>query len=235
MARLARVVLPGVWHHVTQRGNRRQTVFHGDGDRALYLELLGRQCLGAAVRITGYCLMGNHVHLILAPETGTGLARVLGRTHTDYARWLNVRRGETGHVWQNRYYSCPLDEAHQWAALRYVELNPVRAGLAADAAQWPWSSAGAHLTGVDGSGLLDMAEWRQAWTAARWQTALEDGIGDVEVVERIREATRTGRPAGGRDFVKDWEQRLGRRLNPSKRGPKGKAGVEEGQLELGVE
>ena len=103
MARLARVVMPGVWHHVTQRGNRRQTVFHGDEDRSLYLELLGRQCVRAAVRIAGYCLMGNHVHLILAPETPTGLARVLGRTHTDYARWLNLRRGETGHVWQNRY------------------------------------------------------------------------------------------------------------------------------------
>jgi putative transposase len=155
MARLARVVVPGVWHHVTQRGNRRQTVFFSDADRATYLQFLMRHCARSAVHITGYCLMGNHVHLIAVPETSAGLAHALGRTDVDYARWLNLRRGETGHVWQNRFYSCPLDQRHQWEALRYVELNPVRAGLAADAAAWPWSSAAAHLAGVDRSGILD--------------------------------------------------------------------------------
>jgi putative transposase len=202
MARLARVVIPGVWHHVTQRGNRRQMVFHSDADRAMYLALLQPHCTRAAVCVTGYCLMGNHVHLLVVPEKETSLAQAFGRTHNDYARWLNLRRGETGHLWQNRYYSCPLDEPHQWAALRYVELNPVRAALAADPASWPWSSARAHLTGVDQSGILDMTEWRRNWTAETWQAALEVGIGDAALVERIRHATRTGRPAGEAEFVK---------------------------------
>jgi putative transposase len=157
----------------------------------------------------------------------------LGRTHTDYARWLNLRRGETGHLWQNRYYSCPLDEPHQWEALRYVELNPVRAGLAADGASWRWSSASAHLTGVDQSGILDMMEWRGAWTAETWQMALEVGIGDAALAERIRDATRTGRPAGGAEFVKHWEQRLNRQLSPAKRGPTPKVSAEDAQMELG--
>jgi putative transposase len=121
-------------HHVTQRGNRRETVFYEDADRATYLKLLTAHCRRNAVRLTGYCLMGNHVHLLLAPDREDGLAKTLGRAHTDYSRWLNVKRGETGHVWQNRYFSCPLDERHQWEALRYVELNPVRAGLALAAA-----------------------------------------------------------------------------------------------------
>jgi putative transposase len=234
MARLARVVMPGVWHHVTQRGNRRQMVFSSDEDRAMYLALLQSHCTRAAVRITGYCLMGNHVHLIVAPEKETSLAQALGRTHNDYARWLNLRRGETGHLWQNRYYSCPLDEPHQWAALRYVELNPVRAALAADPASWPWSSARAHLTGVDQSGILDMTEWQRTWTAETWQKALEVGVGDAGLVERIRHATRTGRPAGGSEFVKHWEQRLKRPLSPAKRGPTPKGSAEDGQMEWGV-
>src|SRR5579883_230312 len=158
MARLARVVVPGVWHHATQRGNRRQTVFFTDSDRATYLQFLTRHCARSAVRIAGYCLMSNHVHLIAVPERLGALASALGRTHVDYARWLNLRRGETGHVWQNRFYSCALDERHQWHALRYVELNPVRAGLVAHAAEWPWSSAAAHLQGSDASGLLDLLD-----------------------------------------------------------------------------
>lgn len=234
MARLARVVMAGAWHHVTQRGNHRQMVFHKDADRAMYRELLSRHCARAAVRITGYCLMGNHVHLILLPETPTGLARALGRTHTDYARWMNLKRGETGHLWQNRFYSCSLDEAHQWEALRYVELNPVRAGMAAQAASWPWSSAAAHLTGVDTSGILDMTEWRQSWTAAAWGRVVGLGIGDAQMAERIREATRSGRSAGGEDFVRACAKRLRRQLRPRKRGPKAKGMAEDGQLELGV-
>src|SRR6266478_1975383 len=139
MARIARVVVPGCWHHVTQRGNQQQTVFFDDSDRKFYLDLLRRYCSRHSVRITGYCLMGNHVHLLAIPAHQTGLAHALGRTHNDYARWLNLRRRQSGHVWQNRFYSCALDEEHKWTALRYVEQNPVRAGLVASAAEWLWS------------------------------------------------------------------------------------------------
>ena len=142
MARFARVVAPGCWHHVTQRGNRRQTVFFSDDDRAVYLRLLGLECGRHGVRIAGYCLLSNHVHVVAIPSAEDSMAKAFGRAHVGYARWLNVRRGETGHVWQNRYFSCPLDERHRWEALRYVELNPVRAGLVKEASEYRWSSAG---------------------------------------------------------------------------------------------
>ena len=149
MARIARVVVPGCWHHITQRGNRRQSVFFEDADYTLYLQLLAHHTRRCAVRIVGYCLMGNHVHLIAIPPAETALAKSLGRAHVDYARWLNLRRGETGHVWQNRFFSCPMDDWHQWEALRYVECNPVRAGMVSEAPEWRWSSAEAHTSGVD--------------------------------------------------------------------------------------
>jgi len=145
MARIARVVVPGCWHHATQRGNHQQRVFFEDSDRKFYLELLQHYCSRQSVRVAGYCLMNNHVHILAIPEAGNGLARALGRAHNDYARWLNLRRRETGHVWQNRFYSCPLDNAHQWEALRYVELNPVRAGLMHRAMEWRRSSAALHV------------------------------------------------------------------------------------------
>jgi putative transposase len=220
MGRIARVVLPGVWHHVTQRGNCRQAVFFDDADRELYLQLLRRHCTQYEVAIAGYCLMTNHVHVLAVPSRQAGLARAFGKAHTDYARWLNLRRGDTGHFWQSRYYSCPLDEDHQWEALRYVELNPVREGMVAAAEEWPWSSAVAHMRGRDTSGLLDMRQWRGRWSAETWGEALDQGVTDAALLERIREATRTGRPAGSESFVLDAERRSGRRLRPCQRGPK---------------
>ncbi len=234
MARTARIVLPGVWHHITQRGNQQQTVFFTPSDYELYLGLLRRHCSRHAVRIGGYCLLSNHVHLVATPQGESGLANALGRTHVDYARWLNLRHQTTGHLWQNRFYSCPLDEHHHWEALRYVELNPVRAGLVDHAEDWRWSSVSAHLTGADPAGLIDDTEWRHRWTPAAWREALELGIGDAALLERIREATRTGRPAGSDDFLKCAETASGRFLRPCKRGPKPRATYNATQLNLGI-
>ena len=156
---MARVVVPGCWHHVTQRGNHQAMVFLTDADRRFYLELLKQYCARFRVRVAGYCLMGNHVHLVAAPAGADGLGKALGRTHNDYARWCNFKRRETGHVWQNRFFSCPLDGPHTWQALQYVERNPVRAGLVARAEHWQWSSAEAHVSGRDPTGLLDLADW----------------------------------------------------------------------------
>ncbi len=164
MGRIARVVIPGVWHHITQRGNRRQTVFFRDSDRKQYLDLLRRYCARYGVKVTGYCLMTNHVHVLAVPLSQASLARAFGRAHNDYSRWLNVARGDTGHLWQSRYYSCPMDDDHQWAALRYVELNPVRAGLVAAAEDWVWSSAAAHVGANDAAPFLDLADWRHRWS-----------------------------------------------------------------------
>lgn len=220
---MARAVAAGIPHHVTQRGNQRQPVFHHDADRRLYLTILRDHAARNSLRLLGYCLMTNHVHLIAIPEHEHSLARALGRTHADYARWFHIRDCKTGHLWQNRFYSCPLDAGHCWSALRYVELNPVRAGMVESAWDWPWSSAPAHLAGTDASGFLDTQGWQSCWSAPLWKQALQDGVGDALLDERIRLATRTGRPLGGREFTAALEKSLGRPLAPAKRGRKPKS------------
>ncbi|MBI4874775.1 MAG: transposase [Acidobacteria bacterium] len=144
MARVARVVVPGCMHHVTQRGNHRQAVFFGDADRRVYLSTLWDSAARHGLEVIGHCLMSNHVHLLVVPQKEDSLAKTLARVSNAYARWQHVRQQQTGHLWQDRYYSCALDQAAAWEALRYVELNPVRAGLVRRAWEWEWSSARAH-------------------------------------------------------------------------------------------
>ncbi|HXB70876.1 MAG TPA: transposase [Candidatus Acidoferrales bacterium] len=232
MARIARVVVPGRWHHITQQGNGRQTVFFDDTDRAIYLSLLARHAGKNGVRIAGYCLMNTHVHLLAIPESEKGLARSFGWTHNDYARWFNMRRGRSGHLWQNRFYSCPLDEHHQWEALRYVEMNPVRAEMVAEASDWPWSSAAFHTGAADPTGIVDSADWRARWSPQTWREVLSQGVENGALWERIREATGTGRPAANDDFIRRLEAESNRRLRPRKRGPKAKAAPAGARLDL---
>src|ERR1051325_9749942 len=149
MARLARVVATGLPHHVTHRGNRRQRVFFDDDDYEVYRALLAEGCRAAGVAVWAYCLMPNHVHLILVPSDQDGLRAALGETHRRYTRHVNLREGWRGYLWQGRFASFPMDEAHLLAGARYVELNPVRARLVRRARDWRWSSARAHLTGRD--------------------------------------------------------------------------------------
>jgi putative transposase len=226
--------MPGVWHHITQRGNRQQATFIDDTDRRFYLRLLDQYAMLHGIRLVGYCLMPNHVHLIAIPEHEDSLARALGRTHTDYSRWFNMRRGETGHLWQNRFYSCPMDDRHGWEALRYVELNPVRAGLVDHAAAWQWSSAAAHLGWGQAPIRLDFSEWRLSWTPESWREALEQGIADACLLDRIRDATRIGRPMGDDDFVRLTERCLERILRPQRRGRKPATAPSADQLNLGI-
>jgi putative transposase len=141
MARLPRVVIADVPHHVTQRGNARQVILASDAERLTYLELLREYSQLYALSLLGYCLMSNHVHLIAIPQTPQALSQSLKQAHGRYAAYWNAQHSSTGHMWQGRFYSCPLDESHLWAALRYVELNPVRAGMVAKPEQWKWSSA----------------------------------------------------------------------------------------------
>ena len=137
MARLPRLVLPGIPHHVTQRGNRRERTFFEDGDYALYLDLLADAAGRAGVEIWSYCLMPNHVHLIAVPSDEDGLRRCFRYVHRHYTGYINARLRVTGHLWQGRFSSVAMDDAHFVTALRYVALNPVRARLAARAEDWP--------------------------------------------------------------------------------------------------
>ena len=211
MARVSRVVVPRLPHHVTQRGNQQQDVFTGDQERRMYLQLLRKCSLAHELTLLGYCLMSNHVHLLVVPQHGNSLARGLGRTHADYARWVHVRRGTTGHLWQNRFFSCPLDDPHLWRTLRYVECNPVRAALVRRADHWPWSSVQAHLAGQDHTGLLDMGAWGAAFTPHEWRQVLDSGE-DQEENQQLRRSTRTGRPFGRPEFVEQVEASVGRTL-----------------------
>ena len=147
MARLARVVVPGVPHHVTQRGNRRQQTFFQEEDYAAYLALLGEWCGRCEVQVWAYCLMPNHVHLIVVPQSEDGLRRGLGEARRRYTRRVNFREGWRGHLWQGRFASFAMDDRYLLRAARYVELNPVRARLCRVPWRWRWSSAAAHLAG----------------------------------------------------------------------------------------
>lgn len=219
MARLARVVVPGAPHHVTQRGNRRQQTFFCDDDYGLYRDLIAGSCRKADVEVWAYCLMPNHVHLILTPQTEDGLRDALAEAHRRYSSRINQRQGWRGYLWQGRFASVVMDEHHLMACARYVEMNPVRAGLAERPQDWPWSSASAHLAGRD-DGLVTSAPLLSR--APDWPGLLGAALPQAEY-EAIRQGERTGRPLGADDFVKRLETDLGRPLGPRKRGPKPRA------------
>lgn len=217
MARLPRVVITDVAHHVTQRGNARQVILADDGDRAAYLELLREYSALYSLALLGYCLMSNHVHLIVIPRTGEGLWQTLKHTHGRYASYWNARKSSSGHVWQGRFYSCPLDDTHLWAALRYVELNPVRAGMVSTPEEWRWSSAAAHCNPEASDTMLDMEKWRRRWTVAEWREYLAAGESQSDL-SSLRQCTHTGRPLGTVEFVAGLEQTTLRPLAPRKGG-----------------
>jgi putative transposase len=224
MARLARIVVPGVAHHVMQRGNRRQPVFFSDDDYAAYRALVTDACAAKDVRCLAWCLMPNHVHLILVPSDPDGLRAALAEAHRRYSRGINAAHDWTGYLWQGRFASYPMDDAHLLAAIRYVELNPVKAKLVAQPEDWRWSSAAAHVKGK-ADGLTDLAG--TAGLHRNWRAMLRHWLeaGDVSAAEEatIEARIRTGRPLGDEDFVERLEATTGRRLKPRKRGPKAKA------------
>lgn len=159
--------------------------------------------------------MPNHVHLVCVPEQPLSLARTLGQAHRDFARHFNIVRQTCGHVWQARFFSCPLDGIHLWRAVAYVERNPVRAGLVREAGQYRWSSAAAHLTGMpDPKGLLDLGPWAQEYTPERWRMVLASSVAEEALAERLREATLRGRPLGSEEFIDELERKTGRQLRP---------------------
>ncbi len=220
MARLARVVVPGLPHHVTQRGNRRQEVFFSDLDYRHYLDLLTRYSGEAGTEVWAYCLMPNHVHLVLVPADESGLHKTLGETHRRYTRRINLLKGWKGYLWQGRFASCPLDDAHVLAAARYVELNPVRARLVERPEDWPWSSARGHLAGAD-DGVMRAAPLLDR--VPDWAAFLGQGLDDAAAAA-LRRGERTGRPLGSDVFLEMLEVRTGRVLRKGKTGPKGRSG-----------
>jgi len=214
MPRSARLVIPGCPHHVTQRGNNGQDVFFVDDDRRVFLSLLDNARAKFGLGVEGYCLMTNHVHLVVTPTTAEAMGQSLKRVSQLYTQYVNRLHGRRGHLWQDRFFSCPLGEEHFWTAMAYVERNPVRAGLCRAAWQWRWSSAAAHCDGRDPSGLLNIASWRNRLPPnGEWREAL-DADQDAPELDSLRLATSRGRPLGSDSFVAKLERILGRRLRP---------------------
>jgi putative transposase len=194
------------------------TTFFRDEDYLAYIDLMAEWCRKCSVEVWAYCLMPNHVHLLVVPSSDDGLRQAIGETHRRYSRMINFRENWRGHLWQGRFASFPMDETYLLAAARYVEMNPVRAHLAQDAASWSWSSARAHLAGKDdqlvkATPLLEIAgDWR----------LFLGGTTEEEQMNNIRKHERTGRPLGPMGFIEKLETALVRPLKRRKPGPKEK-------------
>jgi putative transposase len=228
MTRLARVVVPGVPHHVTQRGNRREQVFFGEDDYRAYLQLIAAAARSSGAEVWAYCLMPNHVHFIMTPAHEDGLRATFAEAHRRYTARIHARLKCTGHLWQGRFSSTAMDERHLMAAARYVPMNPVRAGLAARAEDWPWSSARAHLANSD-DGVVTV---RPLLDRIPDFAGLLDAEEDAAAIIAIRRSRTTGRPVGAEDWLRALEASTDRRLAPAKRGPKPRPIEEDGQGEL---
>jgi putative transposase len=216
MARLARIVVPGVPHHITQCGNRRQPVFFKNDDYLNYLKLMAEWCNSHQVSIWAYCLMPNHIHLIAVPETKNSLSHAVGEAHRRYTRMINFRENWRGYLWQGRFVSYPLDEKYLLTAVRYIELNPVRSGLAKNAWTYQWSSASAHIKGNDDilvqvQPMLDIV--------SDWQDFISNDVSNEDLT-LLRKHSRTCRPLGSEEFISHLEIKLNRILRPKKPGPK---------------
>jgi putative transposase len=216
MARMARVVVSNIPHHITQRGNRRLETFFSEADYREYLYLMAEWCNRCKVQVWSYCLMPNHVHLIVVPESEDGLRRALGEAHRRYTRYINFQKGWKGHLWQGRFASFPMDEQYLIATARYIELNPVKAGFVKRPEDYRWSSAKAHLQGEDdilvkaGPLLAIISDWRGL--------LLSDL--SAKEYETIRRHERSGRPLGNEAFLARLERLTARVLKKQKPGPK---------------
>ncbi len=212
MSRVVCIIVADAMYHVTQRGNNQQDVFFVADDRNVYLELLHEQAQRFGFRIGGYCLMTNHVHVVGVPKEESSLAKTFGRTHFLYTQYVNRLHGRCGHLWQNRFFSCPMDEDHALQALCYVELNPVRAGMARKPWTYAWSSAAAHCGKGPAHPLLDLPAWRKDMPAETWRETVAER--NAAAMDRIRLNTHTGRPLGSDAFLGRVEKLLGRRVRP---------------------
>ena len=216
MARLARVILPEYPHHIIQRGNRRQDVFFCDDDYIFYLDLLKHWCDEEGIEVWAYCLMTNHVHLILKPHQDSNLSKAIGETHRRYTRMINLREDWRGYLWQGRFSSYPMDERYLLKAAAYVELNPVKANMVHEPWDYRWSSVHAHLNGKDPQGLVDPQKLLDI--CGDWHSYLKQS--QTELDTTFEQHLSTGRPLGDDDFISKLEKQLGRSLRKKKPGPK---------------
>ncbi len=235
MARKPRCVVPEVAHHVTVRGVDRCQVFYSHADRETYLNLVADHLPDARVRILAWCLMTNHVHWLVVPEQPDSLHVLFRRVQGRYAQYLNARRGRTGHLWERRFFSCPVEWAGEEIVLRYVERNPVRALMVEAPEAYSWSSARVHLAGPQAERirLLDWNDWEMRGGAEGWRELWRAPVDECETV-RIRRATYAGQPLGTADFQAELEQRFGRQWKGRGRPARKSVEMEKGTLSMGT-
>jgi putative transposase len=231
MARLARIAVPGVPHHVTQRGNRRMAIFSQPLDYALYRDLIAERLQRHSVACWAYCLMPNHVHLVLTPPEGdapaaaAALSRAVGEAHRRYTAFVNARARVTGHLFQGRFGCVAMDDRRLLDAVRYLAFNPVRARLCQNPEAWPWGSVRAHLAGRDDE-LVVVAPVLER--APRFRDLLELSPEELAAVDSFETESANGRPLGDGAFIAAIEKRLGRSL------ARGRPGRRKGEANRGV-
>lgn len=215
MPRKARVIVPGVAHHITQRGNFKQTVFHTPRDHRKYAYLIQNLSGEYQVNVHAYCLMPNHVHFIVTPSCKEGLSMLFKNVHMMYSQYKNYKLKRTGHLWQSRFYSCVMDDLHLARAIRYVEMNPVRAGLTMHPWEFPWSSTRQHMR-LEKNPIIGTNTTIFRDVLSEWDRYLLSP--DQEMLHEIRNKTHQGLAIGSEDFIDDMERRTGMKLRASKRG-----------------
>ena len=215
MARQARIVLPDTPHHITQRGNRGDNVFFEKSDYEAYIQFLGEECADKGVAIWAYCLMPNQIQLIAVPSRATSLGRALGEAHRRYTRRINERNSWRGHLFQDRFFSYPMDENHLLAAARYIETAPVFAGIAPNPESYLWSSARAHIKSREDKLLAP--EKPLTHFMPDWAGFLKEWPDDPDP-KAIERHLQTGRPRGNDNFLDAVESMVGRTVRPQKPG-----------------
>lgn len=217
MSRSARIVIPNFPYHITQRGNYRQDIFQDDEDRLRYLSWIDEYSKKYDLSVFAYSLMDNHVHFIAIPQKEESLAKVFSIVHMRYSQYFNKKRKTSGHLWQGRFYSCVLDEPYLMTAIRYVEKNPVRAGIVKKAYQWKWSSAAAHIGKTRGEIYLEDITNLMDVPIESWEQYLDCDENEEEV-RNLRKHTMTGHPLGTTVFMAKLEKKVGRVLSVLPRG-----------------
>jgi len=223
MPRIARIVVPKYPHHITQRGTNKSEIFIDIDDRSYFLKLLDEGLVKTQSELWAYCLMNNHFHLLITPDSSAGLGKCLHGATFRYAQYFNNKYRRRGRLWENRYFSCPVDKnEYLWAVVKYIEMNPVRAKIVENPEEWRWSSAQKHIKGRDNKDAK-LHEWLEDEERKEYAKM----IVEEELHEKIRKATSTGRPLCKGNFLDKLEKILNRTLKPKKRGRPNKKVVKQ--------
>jgi len=216
MPRIARIVGIGYPHHIIQRGNNRQNIFFDQEDRRLYLKWLEKYSLECGCTVHAYCLMSNHVHLLVVPQYNYSLAKTMQKLSLRFTQYINKKYKRTGRLWECRFYSALVDkESYLWSIGRYIERNPVRAKIVNKPEEYQWSSAKANITGKEIGFIKPI--WQDD-TEREEYIAFLNNPDKEEEIEIIEKSTVSGKPIGTEEFLNQMVDTLGITINTRPKG-----------------